>query len=313
MLRYPGSDWLIGGRPPRGGGVSPLAAYASGNGALPTIAVHDLRAGRAWTGETEVDLSTVFTYVNASGAALAMVDSDGVTKAQPHNLLLQSSNLAQTWLPGGAAVIDGSDQVSFTAATADNLRQLLELTPGGIYTTSLDIWSVTNAGEDVQVQLFVTGVANGLLDVTLSDTPTRVSLDTDTAGGTDMPLWRLQNNLDGLAKTIRVRAASLYISPMVNNPTRGDDHVPTTTAPAFLPRLGHHVDLGAGLERVGLLFAGASETYTATNVPDGTFDIEIVEADGTVTPFHSVPVTGGYSLSNDGNIAEIRVFEEHAI
>jgi hypothetical protein len=102
--------------------------------------VYDFKRALLFTGTERGDLtSDDYTYANTSGGVLEMVDSDGDTKSQPHNFFLQSSDLTATWLAGGSLTIDGEDQVTYTAATADNVRQPLALTPGATYTSSLDI------------------------------------------------------------------------------------------------------------------------------------------------------------------------------
>jgi hypothetical protein len=292
------------------GGGGPLARYAADNGALPTVMVYDFKRALLFTGtERDALTSDDYTYANTSGGVLEMVDSDGATKSQPHNFLLQSSDLTATWLTGGSLTIDGEDQVTYTAATADNVRQFLSLTPGATYTSSLDIWSTTDAGEQVQAQLFVTDAANGTLDITLASAATRVSFDTDTAGGTDITLWRMQNNLDGLAKVVRVDNLCLHLSPMVLNPDTGTDLVPTTTAIAYMARNGHYVDS----QRAGLLFDATDETMSLDEVPNGTYDIQVVESDGTVNTHLAEAVSGGYDLADTGVVSHVAFFPQGAL
>jgi hypothetical protein len=289
---------------------NPLARYAAGNGALPSVMVYDFKRALLFTGTERGDLtSDDYTYANTSGGVLEMVDSDGATKSQPHNFFLQSSDLTATWLAGGSLTIDGEDQVTYTAATADNVRQLLALTPGATYTSSLDIWSTTDAGEQVQAQLFVTDIPNGLFNITLSSEATRVSFDTDTAGGTDITLFRIQNNVDGLAKVVHVDNLCLHLSPMVLNLDTGTDLVPTTTAIAYMARNGHYVDS----QRAGLLFDATDETMSLDEVPNGTYDIQVVENDGTVNTHLAEAVSGGYDLADTGVVSHVAFFPQGAL
>jgi hypothetical protein len=292
------------------GGGGPLARYAADNGALPTVMVYDFKRALLFTNTERGDLtSDDYTYANTSGGVLEMVDSDGATKAQPHNFLLQSSDLTSNWLTGGSLTIDGEDQVTYTAATADNLRQFVTPPVGPTYTYSLDIWSTTDAGEQVQAQLFVTGVPNGLLDVTLASEATRVSLGTETDGGTEITLFRIQNNVDGLAKVVHVDNLCLYKSPMVLNPDTGSDLVPTTTAIAYMARNGHYVDS----QRAGLLFDTTDETMSLDEVPNGTYDIQVVENDGTVNTHLAEAVSGGYDLADTGVVSHVAFFPQGAL
>jgi hypothetical protein len=288
---------------------NPLSDYAADNGALPGM-VYDFKRAKLFTGTAPVELvSSHYTYANTSGGVLEMVDSDGATKSQPHNFLLQSSDLTASWLTGGSLTIDGEDQVTYTAATADNVRQFVEPPLGPTYTTSLDIWSTTDAGEQVQAQLIVTGVPNGLLGITLASEATRVSFDTETDGGTGTLLWRLQNNVDGLAKVVRVNNLCVHQSPMVLNPDTGTDCVPTTTAIAYMARNGHYVDS----QRAGLLFDTADETMSLDEVSDGTYDIQVVENDGTVNTHLAEAVSGGYDLANTGVVSHVAFFPQGAL
>jgi hypothetical protein len=288
-----------------GGGV--LLPYRSGVGPYPRVAVFDMANQLRYRGEAPETFADSFTYANTGGAPLEMVDSDGVTKTQPHNFLLQSSDLTSTWLTGGSLTIDGEDQVTYMAATADNLRQFVEPPLGPTYTTSLDIWSTTDAGEQVQAQLIVTGAPNGLFNITLASEATRVSFDTETDGGTGALLWRLQNNVDGLAKVVHVDNLCLHQSPMVLNPDTGTDCVPTTTDPIFLPRLSHYADLGSGLENAGLLLDTANETFTL-DVDPGVYDVEVVSADGAVTRLAGEVVTDGFAIPVSGVISYVGFF-----
>jgi hypothetical protein len=291
------------------GGGGPLDRYAADNGALPGM-VYDFKRALLFTGTERGDLtSDDYTYANTSGGVLEMVDSDGATKSQPHNFLLQSSDLTSTWLTGMSLTIDGEDQVTYTAATADNLRQFVTPPVGPTYTYSLDIWSTTDAGEQVQAQLFVTGVPNGLLDITLTSEATRVSLGTETDGGTEITLFRIQNNIDGLAKVVHVDNLCLYKSPMVLNPDTGTDCVPTTTAIAYMARNGHYVDS----QRAGLLFDATDETMSLDEVPNGTYDIQVVENDGTVNTHLAEAVSGGYDLADTGVVSHVAFFPQGAL
>jgi hypothetical protein len=285
----------LGLSPVLGGRSNPLGPYAAGNGALPTEKVYDFRRALLFTGAVPVGLvSSHYTYANTSGGVLEMVDSDGVTKAQPHNFAVASEafdavywgklnctiTANQTTDPDGGT---GADLI--TDDVVDNVHYVqdaISLAPAELLSIgvcakadTLD-WLLLRAS-------FQTGwfdLANGALGTNPSFNLTDGAM-TSLGGGwylcradttTLNPTLRIGSTTGdgvvtyaGSGQGIYLWGAFAHLQGMVNNPDRGDEYVPNAslTAAAFMARNGHYVDS----QRAGLLFDATDETMSLDEVP----------------------------------------------
>lgn len=283
------------------GGVSPLSIYAV-EGFDPAL-VFDFGEDYFRTSGSVSTFSDAITHSRAGNAT--MVDSDGLLKWAPHNLLTYSEAPAN-WANQGstdAELTDGLPTgisrgwklVEDTSTNQHNMSVGGSATVvGGTYRYS----GWVKAAERSVVWFYSTSAARGiyfdLSSVTASSafgggSATTSGVISDAGNG-----WYFcELIVEGVTGTsgqmiIGVTTAAgtisyagdgssgayfagfhLYRSDlggMVNNPDRGDSYVPTTSSAVYLPRRGHHVYNGSAWVNEGLLH----ESEARTNLFDGS-------------------------------------------
>jgi hypothetical protein len=223
--------------------------------------------------------SGIKTFANAithtRAANATMVDSDGVLKWGPHNLLLRSEELDNAvWSKFDATVTanatvapDGTntaDQITYTATTDSRVIESINVSAGE-YT--FGIWVKGTAGETITLELDAT-----VNQVTLSADWVLYTLTQTLVAGSR--IIRLIRRAGDTALTVYAWGAHVYRSDlggMVDNPERGDSYVPTTTSAVYMPRVGHHVYNGSAWVNEGLLHESEARTnlLTYSEVVDG--------------------------------------------
>ena len=293
------------------GALSPLDAYKVG--LFTPQFVLDPVSDKYFANSSLTTFTDAVGFTRASNAT--MVDSDGVLKWAPHNLLTYSEDLTQ-WTAlsttttatsftgdGGAAkyiaqnatVSAVENTISFTTSTADGQWIQVINTGSGAYFANIDVLNgaLGTAGSGATATVVPLG-DEYLVTVTFDGV------------GSYSPTWRIYLQDSGAAgyggsststATINVSKAHLYRSDlggMVNNPATGDSYVPTTSAARYLPRVGHHEYIDGEWVR-GIL----AEPTAATNLllNSGTLATQNV----TVTAVaHTIHFTGTGTITLTG-------------
>ena len=309
--------------------ISPLAAYAA-NGITPQLVAQfkDGVFGKASA------LSTFDGVLEHSRAGLAtMVDSDGVLKWAPHNLVTYSedfTNAAWDKAGGGTGSVpimtanagvapDGTstaDRIQITkgvGATSNDYSLVLQPTYNWVAGQKANgrVWVKSNTASSQTILVYVvssTTVTKSVISV--GQDWTLISPDQITFKNTSIAIvigsrgsasYGGDDSLDVL-----VWGAHLYRSDlggMADNPDRGDSYVPTTTAARYLPRRGHHVYNGTSWVNEGLLH----ESDARTNLVEysSEFDNAYWVTFGTST-------SANVSTSPDGSLTADKLIESSA-
>ena len=216
------------------------------------------------TGGTDTDLVSATTHARAGNAT--MVDSDGLLKWGPHNLLPESevfsgytnSNVSLT-----TGQIDPKGTTTATRVTTTGANAYMIKDSGVELTGNSSIWvrRVSGSG-NVDFRSIDNNTSNILTLTSVWQKFTSAQAFSANAR------FRLQIADSG--DVIDIWGAHVYRSDlggMVDNPARGDSYVPTTGSARYLPRVGHHlydIEQGAQVNPLGpeLVTNGAFDTDT---------------------------------------------------
>jgi hypothetical protein len=268
------------------GGVSYTALYAA-NGFDPQL-VADFASGFYAQDGAASDFETLFAATTEATSNGTMVDSDGLLKWRPHNLLLQSENFTASW--GAAAQGDGvaptitenagvapdgtttADRVQCSRSTAsgpNRSRVQQSITLSQTISGKMGVWLKSYDGTASGVTLMNASSAdvNSKTVATLTSEWQFFDISWVSSASDTQAIWvgLIDGDSSDLTADFLIWGAHAYRSDlggMVDNPARGDSYVPTTTAARYLPRLGHHK------------FAG-THTLGPELVTNGTFDSDI--------------------------------------
>lgn len=236
---------------------------------------------------------SLITHSRASQAT--MVDSDGLIKWAPHNLLTYSEQFdnanwekTNTTITANATVApDGTttaDKVTVNSASASFVRDFLSI---DAYTYTFGVFAKAGTTSSIQVYVIQQGVTAGTASVDLSDgTVSSVSAAwtggvtaTDVGDGwyfiksTRTFTAAASNHGVGVAATgqnglnFYIWGAHLYRSDlggMVDNPATASSYVPTTSSALYLPRIGHHIYNGYEWVNEGVLHESEARTNLIT-------------------------------------------------
>jgi hypothetical protein len=166
-----------------------------------------------------------------------MVDSDGVLKWGPHNLLLRSEELDNAvWSKFDATVTANATVAPDGTNTADQIT----------YTATADARLIQNnsvsAGEHT-FGIWVKGTAGETITLELDATVDQVTLSAD---------WVLYFG----AHTSTAPTLAAWWTTL----SAGDSYVPTTASAVYMPRVGHHVWNGSAWVNEGLLHESEART-----------------------------------------------------
>jgi hypothetical protein len=279
------------------------------------------------TGGSNTSLSGSVTHARAGHAT--MVDSDGLIKWAPHNLLIRSEEL-NLWSQTGAGSIvvdnavapDGTTTAAtFTIGHANFHRYINSsgaYTAGDIITFSF--WA--RSDNITSIGFGINGGANGANNyiydnVAVTSTWNLIELEF-TVAGTDGSLYYIIGkqatnpvaNQIGDVEIWHPHAYRSDLGGMVNNSETGNSYAPTTSSAVYLPRVGHHIYNGSAWVNEGVLheseartnlvtysndFTDASWTRNVTVTPN-----DAVSPDGTSNASHlSFPSTGYFYISSN--------------
>jgi hypothetical protein len=226
-----------------------------------------------------------------------MVDSDGLLKWRPHNLLSYSEQFDNAaWQKVNAGV--GSIPIVTTNAgiapdgTSTANRVQFDLNGG---TTSGDVsrlraaiftpsavagkfWVKSNDSSTYKIGF---NLGSTLINIDAGPEWTLIENVWSTSGSIafDIQLRGAQSPANSDTADILVWGAHLYRSDlggMVNNPDRGDSYVPTTTSAVYLPRRGHHVYNGSAWVNEGLLHESEERTNLHTNTTGTDMGLDLL-------------------------------------
>ena len=220
--------------------------------------------------------ANAITHTRAGNAT--MVDSDGVLKWGPHNIIPDSEGMTG-WSDVNTATSSAADGVLTISLPAEgdyaSESIIITVQTGSTWTAKLEIKGPV--GEDVTVRLARTGVntyeQNAVAVVFTGDWQTVSVSHTFAATHTGLRLDIVRLAGQG-AGPVYARKASIYRSDlggMVDNPDQSagfETYVPTTSAARYLPRRGHHVYNGSAWVTEGLLHESEARTNLLTYSED---------------------------------------------
>ena len=226
------------------------------------------------------------THSRTSNAT--MVDSDGLVKWAPHNLLLRSEEFdSAAWTKVGVTAT-ASSLVEDTSTGNHRILPLVGITVSAVsHTVAIDVkpagrtrvrltnnnligttYDLIGSGSVVSGSGSITSLSDGWYRISTSGTsPTTERLVLYMDNGTG-----LSYTGDGVSG-IEIRYAHLYRSDlggMVDNPDRGDSYVPTTSSARYLARRGHHVYNGSAWVNKGMMHESEARTNLVTYSEDFT-------------------------------------------
>jgi hypothetical protein len=282
------------------------------------------------TGEGAVNFSEVITHSTTTNAT--MVDSDGLLKWRPHNLLLRSEEFDNaSWVntnttdtsnaevsPDGTTTAD-----AITETTATGEHNIYQSVAGGV-TQTVGVYvkaglrqnfimrqNISSAWRNANFVLSGSGsvgTTTGFDDASITSVGDGWYFCTATSTNrTDSKVLFLTSTGDEVisfsgddsAPAIYLWGAHLYRSDlggMVNNPDRGDSYVPTTTSAVYLPRRGHHVYNGSAWVNEGLLHESEARTNLITQSNDFSAWTIFNTDSATITPDQAVGPDGETNL-----------------
>ena len=252
--------------------------------------------------------SNSITHARAGQAT--MVDSDGLLKWAPHNLVPYSEDQTQWYSYAGAATRT-ADRITFTTATTD--RRATTYSDGIQTVAGLDYKIVADFTVDDGLPVIALGTWRGQYkfawasyDTTLltsdnyaiSDTATNITVDScvNISGN----IWRLTVGYTagasaptavivhlgtagqtasqlrtagvgtGSCGVTNVHSFRSDLGGMVNNSATGNSYVPTTSSAVYAPRVGHHVYNGSAWVNEGILHESEARTNLMTDSGDLT-------------------------------------------
>jgi hypothetical protein len=295
---------------PRGGRLTPGFRRSGVTVALPVNSVYDFDDEAYFTNSLASTFRDSITHSRAGNAT--MVDSDGLLKWAPHNLLTYSEQFDNAvWSKQG--VTAGADIITEDISTGNhrvfnqngvsvnavlhakaidvkpNGRTRVKLTNNNLVGATFDL---VGSGSVVSGSGTITPIQDGWYRISselVSPTTERLVLYLDNGTG-------ISYTGDG-SSGIYLRNAHLYRSDlggMVNNYDRGDSYVPTTSYAVYLPRRGHHVYNGSIWVNEGLLHESEARTNLLLN--SGTLSTQSVTVTAVPHTLHFAG-TGTVTLS----------------
>jgi len=305
---------------PNTGGLLPGRPWNSTTSVYAILAfepklVFDFTGNVFKTGGADSTLANSVTHARAGQAT--MVDSDGLLKWAPHNLLPRSEEL-NLWSQAnaGGAVVDNAvapdgttTAATFTISSTNfhsYIRSFVTYTAGDIITFSFWVRSDT-------VTILPFGINGGTnqannniyTNVPVTSTWNLVDLEF-TVGGNDTSLYYVigkqsQNPVSNQIGDVEIWHPHAYRSDlggMVNNPSQPtgfETYAPTTSSAVYLPRVGHHVYNGSAWVNEGILHESEARTNLVTYSNDFTHSSWVKNA--IITPNDAVSPDGTSNAS----------------
>ena len=281
-----------------------VSAYAIGS--FEPDLVFDFEQEYYRTSGTDTTFDNAITHTRSGNAT--MVDSDGVLKWAPHNLLTYSEDFASqpkiadtgsnlpvvtsnaTTAPDGQVT---ADRAQFDTGTGT--YSLFDISQPGIPDTGIiSFWAKSVSGTNQEVSAYCSGpFPSQGQGFTVTSEWQKFSVEVDPGNNTGSLKIGLTATFNTATTSgIYLWGAHLYRSDlggMVDNPDRGDSYVPTTSAARYLARRGHHVYNGTAWVNEGMLHE--SEARTNLNAESNSFTIS-----------GNVVLTQNSAVSPDGTI-----------
>ena len=283
-------------------GYSALSAYAVNN--FEPALVFDFKNNYFRKSATASTFGASITHAATTNAT--MVDSDGLLKWRPHNILTHSGDLTNAgWRNNRLTVTTGQNDFEGNP-TAFKIAPTAVSGTHSIYKITTESNIVNGILTTVTIDLKADGynffsVAtnnNRYAIINLSDGT--VSLDTGSVSPTVTSLgngWyrcsiSTSLNLQEVFSVLETSQAVNYgaqiftgdgtsgvlvayphsirsdLGGMVNNPDTTNSYVPTTTAPVYLSRRGHHIYNGSAWVNEGILHESEARTNLFTSSGD---------------------------------------------
>ena len=261
-------------------GYASLSAYAVNN--FDPDLVFDFKQNYYRTGGTETTLSSAVTHARAGNAT--MVDSDGLLKWAPHNILIRSEELNRWTQSGTGSVVvdnavapDGTTTAATLTISSVNLHRYIRssatYTAGDKITFSFWVRSDTVTTLPFGINGGTNGANNYIFsDVAVTSTWQLVEFEF-TVLGSDTSLYYIigkqstnpVNNQLGDIEIWHPHAYRSDLGGMVNNSATGNSYVPTTNSAVYAPRVGHHVYNGSAWVNEGILHESEARTNLYRN------------------------------------------------
>ena len=251
-------------------GFASISAYAILSLEPPLVLDFDENYFR--TDGTATDLVSAATHTRAGNAT--MVDSDGVLKWAPHNLVRSSADLTGTgWVDNGVtttanAATDpyggtAANLIVFGAGANRRVENSISGTIAGVaYKHSVWLKGLVG-GEQIRVGSSAT-TASEYQDFTLTTDWFLYELYAIASGTTEFPLISAVNTDEPSIYAWGYHVIDGRLD-MVNNPDTGNYYVPTTDAAKYLPRVGHHIWNGSSWVDEGYFHESEARTNLLLN------------------------------------------------
>ena len=283
---------LSGIRSPFGARRNPLAAYRAG-GFTPKLVAAFGDEFYAKEGRKSTFGGVLEPTATTNGT---MVDSDGLLKWRPHNLLTDTVGLTTNWslssqgtgsLPtitrDYAAAPDGTMtaarlQCSRTSAAGGDRSYLQQATIPTVVGSEVTeaLWVKSTDGTPQTIQLWNQQEANSKITETVGSSWQRISLEYPVLLSTAGKFWigLVGSETSDLTTDVLIWHPHLHRSDLggmasdPDQPAGFETEVPTTGSSAvYLPRRGHHIWNGSAWVNEGIL----TEPSTQTNKPHASY------------------------------------------
>ena len=258
--------------------------------------VFDFKSSYYRKGGASTTFSSAITHAASSNAT--MVDSDGLLKWRPHNLLTHSGDLTGgDWGSQGLTVATGQNDFAgnptafkVTPTAVSGPHRLYKSTSGSrlsngtTSTVAIDVkadgynffsiscqdqtYAVINLSDGTvsldtgSVSPTVTSLGNGWYRCSI--TSSVVTQEVLSVGETSqaLPFGSQSFTGDGTSGVLVAYPHSFRsdLGGMVNNPDTANSYVPTTSAVVYAPRRGHHVYSGSAWVNEGILHESEART-----------------------------------------------------
>jgi len=274
-------------------GYSALTAYAV-NGLEPAL-VFDFKGNYFRKGSSASTFGASITHAATTNAT--MVDSDGLLKWRPHNRVTSSGDLTGTGWSTVRATYDGpTETLTQVSTTVQGIvtQAPASLTVGARYKYTIRM-KAGNTGWGVVAHVITYpqwiktwfDLSNGVVGTVGANTTATIvnagdgwwdcsveAVATVTSANISAQIAASDNTTtaaDGDTVLVRqVHAHRSDLGGMVNNPDTTSSYVPTTTAPVYLSRRGHHIYNGSAWVNEGILHESEARTNLVTYSNDFT-------------------------------------------
>ena len=306
-------------------GYISLSAYAVNN--FDPDLVFDFKQNYYRTGGTETTLSPAVTHARAGQAT--MVDSDGLLKWAPHNLVTYSEDFTNSsWTKNNVSITANATTAPDGTLTADlitensatgrhrvyNQINSLEGTRSCFFkyagsTQWVSVTSGSNTASWVNIQTGVLGTIGSGTTTSVTDHGDGwYELSVYKDGASIYAIYNLAN-ADGATSYTGDGTSGAYIwgahayrsdlGGMVNNSETGNSYVPTTSSPVYAPRVGHYVYNGSAWVNEGILHESEARTNLLTHSNGFT--------DSSWNRSQISTITANAGLSPDGTLNAYKV------